>query len=360
MMTLGPTGQETRIVQIHPSLRCNLRCHHCYSTSSPDGNTRLTTPMLKGWLTFLRSEGYNAVSISGGEPLMVADLPDLLAYAKTLGMMTAMTTNAMLLTEKRMETLQGLVDVLAISVDGVPESHNRVRAQKNAFEGMHKRLEGVRAAGQRFGFIFTLTLHNLHELAWVAEFAAKEGAFLLQVHPLEEVGRARTDLHRAAPDARELTYGFLEVARLQKQYAGRLQIQYDAVDIDIARHEPERLLAIPPLHMAEYTQEPLAALLSPLVLEADGTLVPIQYGFDHRFAIAHSHGNLNEQFQAWKATRYAEFLELCRRVYEEIMATASPRYPFVNWYGFITEASRRYHFNNEENQNVHYGEVALP
>lgn len=358
MATLGPTGQETRIVQIHPSLRCNLRCRHCYSTSSPDGSTTLTSPMLKGWLTFLRHEGYNAVSISGGEPLMVPDLPDLLAYAKSLGMITAVTTNGLLLTEKRMERLQGLVDVLAISLDGVPDSHNQVRGLKNAFEGMEKRLQAVRAAGQHFGFIFTLTQHNLHELAWVTEFAVNAGAFLLQVHPLEEVGRASTEFQRAAPDARELTYGFLEIARLQKQYAGRLQLQYDPVDIEIARHEPERFFAVPPMHMTEYTTEPLAALLSPIVLEADGTLVPIQYGFDHRFAIATSHGNLNEQFHTWKSTRYAEFLDMCRGAYDEMVATASSRYPFVNWYGFITEASRRHHFEEQAELYIPCHEVA--
>ncbi len=341
MVMLGPTGQETRIVQIHPSLRCNLRCRHCYSTSSPDGETVLTPSMLQGWLTLLRREGYNAVSVSGGEPLMVADLPDLLTHAKSLGMITAVTTNGLLLNEKRVEMLQGRADVLAISLDGVPESHNQVRGQKNAFEGMHKRLAWLRAARQRFGFIFTLTQHNLHELAWVAEFAASEGAFLLQIHPLEEVGRARTELHRFAPDARELTYAFLEVARLQKQYEGQLRFQYDAVDIDIARQEPARLLAIPPLDMGSFTTQPLAALLSPIVLEYDGTLVPIQYGFDRRYAIAASVGNVNEQFYTWKQERYAPFLELCRKVYEEMVANASPRYPFVNWYGLISAASHR-------------------
>ena len=342
MVMLGPTGQETRIVQIHPSLRCNLRCRHCYSTSSPDGETVMSPDMLKGWLTLLRREGYNAISVSGGEPLMVPELPTLLAHARALEMITALTTNGLLLTEKRVEALHGLVDVMAISLDGVPTSHNHVRGLKNAFEGMQKRLSWLRTANQRFGFIFTLTQHNLHELAWVADFAVSEGAFLLQIHPLEEVGRARTELQRSAPDAREMTYAFLEVARLQKQYEGQLRFQYDAVDVDFARHEPERLLAVPPLDMGDPATQPLAALLSPLVLEYDGTLVPIQYGFDRRFAIAASVGNVNEQINAWKRYGYGPFLDLCRQVYEEMLENASPRYPFVNWYGLISEASRRY------------------
>ena len=32
---MGPTG-KSRIVQIHPTRRCNLRCLHCYSSSGPE------------------------------------------------------------------------------------------------------------------------------------------------------------------------------------------------------------------------------------------------------------------------------------------------------------------------------------
>ena len=36
--------------------------------------------------------------------------------------------------------------------------------------------------------MFTLTRENLGELGWVSDFAVDQGARLLQIHPLAEVG----------------------------------------------------------------------------------------------------------------------------------------------------------------------------
>ncbi len=88
---------------------------------------------------------------------------------------------------------------------------------------MAKNLEYLRQVKISFGFIFTLTLFNLDELAWVAQFAREQGARLLQVHPLEEEGRAGSELHGAAPDELEIAHAFIEVARLQKMYSGQPQ-----------------------------------------------------------------------------------------------------------------------------------------
>jgi len=86
---------------------------------------------------------------------------------------------------------------------------------------------------------------------------------------------------------------------------------------------------------------PLARLVSPLVLEADGTLVPMQYGFAHAYSIGNiQHGSLREQAAVWKQTKYQPFLELCRDVYAQLMSSESP-YPFVNWYAAICNASRQ-------------------
>src|SRR5437016_2217234 len=96
-----------------------------------------------------------------------------------------------LLDEAHVTQLRGKVDLLAISLDGVPESHNRMRSHPRAFEIMVQRLDGLRKSDIVFGFIFTLSQYNLDELPWVAEFAVAQRAQLLQIHPLQETGRAK-------------------------------------------------------------------------------------------------------------------------------------------------------------------------
>ncbi|HEX5263022.1 MAG TPA: radical SAM protein, partial [Phenylobacterium sp.] len=123
---MGPTGDAIKVVQIHPTLRCNLRCQHCYSTSGPELTGGLAIEDLERLLGEIAAEGFNAVSVSGGEPLMYEPLPRLLRSAGALGLVTSVTTNGLLLTHRRLAEIAPHVGLLAVSVDGEPESHNRL------------------------------------------------------------------------------------------------------------------------------------------------------------------------------------------------------------------------------------------
>jgi MoaA/NifB/PqqE/SkfB family radical SAM enzyme len=193
---------------------------------------RIALPLtvLQGALDDASEEGYTLAGFSGGEPLMYEHLRSALEHAHARGMVTTVTSNGTLLDERRLALLHGAVDLLAISLDGVPDSHNRMRASPHAFEAMARRLEAVRRSGIPYGFIFTLTLNNVHELDWVGNFALDQGARLLQIHPLEEVGRAQQMLEGSRPDDVETAFAFLEVQRLRQVVGDRLVLQFDMVD----------------------------------------------------------------------------------------------------------------------------------
>jgi Fe-coproporphyrin III synthase len=335
---MGPTGDLVNVIQIHPTRRCNLRCQHCYSTSGPEEDGELPVGAIEAFLIDAVGEGFNAIAMSGGEPFIWRPLPRLLEAARALGLFTSVTTNGLLLDPRRLARLAPHLSLLAISVDGVPESHDRLRAMDGAFTRMRRKLANVRDAGIPFGVIFTLTLHNLDELAWVAAFAVEEGARLLQVHPLERVGRARSYALYPADDL-ELAYSFVEVARLQEQYRGRLTLQFDAADRTLVEREPCRAFAIPTPDPAMFEAAPLATLVSPLVLQEDGWVVPVQHGFATQFAVAHlDRGGFRAQAARWKRERYPAFLDLSRRVWDEIR-DAPAHMPFTNWYGAMTTRS---------------------
>jgi MoaA/NifB/PqqE/SkfB family radical SAM enzyme len=313
-------------------------------------------------------EGYTVASLSGGEPLLYRPLRRLLTRAKASGLHTTVTTNGMLLDARRRARLEGVADLVAISLDGVPESHNRIRGSDRAFDRMHARLEGLRTSGIPFGFIFTLTQHNLPELEWVARFAAEEGAQLLQIHPLEEVGRAASALPGERPDELEASVTYLEAARLQQEVGSDLAIQVDVVHRGVMRAHPDRVYAGSGETEDDVADRPLSALVSPLVIEADGTVVPLQYGFARRFALgALTEAPLRALAPRWKAERALAFRRLCRAVYaaesgpparsnaaDEPSAQAdnghnseertsspeeNPGYPFFNWYEAVTQRS---------------------
>src|SRR4029079_3353776 len=132
---MGLTGASA-ILQIHPSRRCNLRCRHCYSSSGPWVADTTDLDVLRRTVTEACSLGYDVFAVSGGEPLLFRGLSLLLTHAHRLGMRTAVTSNGLLLTERRLSELVGLVDVLAISLDGRPETHDWMRGDRRAFARM--------------------------------------------------------------------------------------------------------------------------------------------------------------------------------------------------------------------------------
>jgi MoaA/NifB/PqqE/SkfB family radical SAM enzyme len=334
---MGPTGDSVNVIQIHPTRRCNLRCRHCYSTSGPEQTAELALAPLQRLLADAAAEGFNAIGLSGGEPLLYKPLLPLLRTARSLGYLTTVTTNGTLLQTRRLEALAPHLSLLAISIDGVPESHDQMRDLKGAFRTLVRGLERVRASGIPFGLIFSLTLSNLHELEWVAEFAVEQGARLLQIHPLEQVGRAR-EFALLPPDDLELAFAFIEVARLQAQWGQRIVLQFDVADRTVIERDPGRAFAIDPPETAP-VEAPLAALVSPLVVQDDGWVVPIQHGFSTGHAIAHlDRGSFRDQARRWKLEGHRSFLELSRRVWSQLRQ-APEHQPFTNWYSAITEAS---------------------
>lgn len=333
---MGPTGRS-RILQVHPTRRCNLRCLHCYSSSSPEARDEIPLALLQDAVSDAADCGYNVVSVSGGEPLLYRPLRPLLESAKASGMGTTVTTNGMLLDGRRLDRLDGVIDLLAISLDGEPTSHNRMRASERAFETMIGRLEALRERDIPFGFVFTLTQYNLHELEWVADFAIEQGARLLQIHPLEAVGRADLDLEGACPDGVESSFAFLEVMRLREQLGDRLVLQLDISHRPSLERGPHRVYA----DAREQRSSALADLVSPLIIEPDATVVPLMYGFGRRFAL----GNLELQSlaamaESWRRETLPRFRALCREVLAEPRALVGQN-PFFNWYEAMRSASQR-------------------
>jgi len=328
----APTG-TSRIFQVHPLRTCNLRCLHCYSESAPVRQEHLSPEIIWEAISAAAADGYDVVGFSGGEPLLYEPLGELLAATRKLGVRFSVTTNGMLLDERRVSWLRDSGNCLvAISLDGEPESHNRMRGSARAFESMRDRLPLLREAGIAFGFIFTLTQFNCNELQWVADFAQAQGAQLLQVHPLEVVGRAEESLGDAAPDDHELAVAFVETVRLQAEAGDGIVIHFDLLDRDFLAENPAAFFATP--RAADAASRPFADAISPLILEADGTLVPLGYGFPRPFAL----GNLrdapwSELISGWRATREVEFRHVCQGIWEEAREPAE--WPFINWYSEV-------------------------
>jgi MoaA/NifB/PqqE/SkfB family radical SAM enzyme len=132
----------SRAVPFHVTLsvtsRCNARCVYC---SLPDlDEEELPAGAWRAILAELKRLGTARVLFFGGEPLLRDDLAGIVAEARRLGLRRAMTTNGILVPERR--DVVGQLNTINVSLDGAPEAHDRNRGR-----GSHARaLAAVAAA----------------------------------------------------------------------------------------------------------------------------------------------------------------------------------------------------------------------
>ncbi len=330
--TSGPIREP--ILQIHPSLWCNLQCKHCYSESNPWTRTQLDPELVCQTISDAAAMGYKVVSVSGGEPFLYKGLSAVLRHAKALGLRTTVTTNGYLLKQDRLAELSGLLDLLAVSVDGPPDVHNEVRGSSQAFAKMQAGVENARTAGLKFGFIHTATPRSWEHLLWLGEFAHTNGAQLLQIHPLELAGRARSEMQALSPDHGVITRIYLLAFALGAKYGKSMRVQCDLMHRDHAIAEPELIYASDVCAFGKHASE----LLSIIVLEPDGAVVPVSFGFDRKYQICNvKEERLTSGWQAFAENRYSSFRGLCREVYDEVSRPGSS--DLFNWHELVVTKS---------------------
>lgn len=96
---------------------CNLRCPFCHNSELLDGTAEsvMTDTEL---LAFLRKRQglLDGICITGGEPLMRRELPELLSHIKQLGYPVKLDTNGTFFERLQLVVSEGLVDYVAMDI----------------------------------------------------------------------------------------------------------------------------------------------------------------------------------------------------------------------------------------------------
>jgi MoaA/NifB/PqqE/SkfB family radical SAM enzyme len=311
-----PPGRVSRIIQIHPSLRCNLCCKHCYSSSAPGEKQGLELAPLLDLIEQAAPLGYNVVSFSGGEPFLYPHLGPLAEAAKQLGYYTSVTTNAMLLPAASKRALLPLFDLVAVSIDGRETEHNLLRNNPNAYNKMLAGLDSIKSAGRDFGFIHTALPGSWRLLSWLVGFALEHKARLLHIHPLERTGRATgslADIHFMPGDLHKL---YIAAHYLMAHAAPDLFIQLDLLHRD-------NIIGNRKFHTPHLFDE--------LIIDENGDILPIAHGCSPFFRLGNIHEGrpLQEQIENFAAAKLPHLQELYRRTHDEIAADETLE--IVNW-----------------------------
>jgi len=183
-----------RLVAWEITRACNLACRHCRAEANPTPEPDELSP----------EEGRDLVDqlaawppppgliLSGGEPLLRADLLDLAAYGRARGLRVLLSTNGLLLTPALARALQAAgVARVSLSLDHPePAAHDAFRGAPGSFEALRQAAAYLGEAGLPFQINSTLTAANLDKAAALTALARDLGAVAHHVFLLVPVGRA--------------------------------------------------------------------------------------------------------------------------------------------------------------------------
>jgi molybdenum cofactor biosynthesis enzyme MoaA len=350
----GPAAQELvrpgsgasgflpgRIVHLHPTRRCNLACAHCYSASSAMQGAGLEAVEWRRALPRLRAEGYEQLSLSGGEPLVYETLAELVACAVGEGFRITMVTNGLLAAapSPRVDAVLNRMDGIAISFDGLAPRHDALRGRPDAFERASRALARLAERGRPVAAAISVTRDAVAELPELADHLAALGARALQVRPVAPAGRAAAlrDMLIDSDDAALRLY--LVVAALAQELAPALRVHGDLAPARALWRQREAYAGLLAGCRRPGTDRPaLSDLVNPLVITETGQMKPVAYDMHPSLGIGHV-GRLHDA--AWMR-RYADagVSALQRLVGRALMALEDDP-GVVDWFDALARASHR-------------------
>ena len=198
---LKATGRPGRpeAISLEVTQRCIAKCLMCNIWQMP-----ATSPELEAsdWIKLLQSpvlSELKELDVTGGEPFLRDDLPELLLGIGKLKATclphlcsVAITTNGFL-TAKILSDVSAVIGpleqagvtlVFACGMDGVGETHDRIRNYPGGWAKLHATIKGLKELRTKhptlvLGIKTTITRHNIDELDQICRYADDQGLFTI-------------------------------------------------------------------------------------------------------------------------------------------------------------------------------------
>ncbi|WP_438496632.1 radical SAM protein [Paenibacillus sp. IHBB 3054] len=169
---------------------CNAHCIHCSSSSGTCLPGELDQARALQLIDELADMGCIDLALSGGEPLLRADIEQIIEHAVHHHMQVGLGTNGWGLNLKRAKELRGLgLQRIQISLDGIGQTHDEVRGLKGLFNRVERAIDASLESGLQTHICFTPHKENVHHTEQVIEFALSKGVHLFNLSQFVPVGR---------------------------------------------------------------------------------------------------------------------------------------------------------------------------
>ena len=156
--------------------RCNLHCRHCYidlPSNDPQARSGELTPReIDAIADQAVSLGAMWVLLSGGEPLLRDDFPEIYLSLKRKGLLVSVFTNATLVRDEHIELFRKYPprDIEVTVYGASPETYERVTRRPGSFAAFSSGLNRLLESGVKVRLKAMALRSNFHELPAIAAF----------------------------------------------------------------------------------------------------------------------------------------------------------------------------------------------
>ncbi len=206
---------QLRMIAWELTRSCNLACVHCRASAAfGPYEGELSTHDVLRVMDDIASFSKPVIILTGGEPLLRADIFDLASYGTGKGFRMVMATNGTLFNEEIIQKIKASgIQRISVSIDGpTAETHDAFRKVKGSFEGSLRGIEMAKEGGIEFQINTTITQANLHLIPEILRLAVRLGAVALHIFLLVPTGRGKElkDQEISALDYEKTLHWFYE------------------------------------------------------------------------------------------------------------------------------------------------------
>jgi radical SAM protein with 4Fe4S-binding SPASM domain len=187
-------------IQMHLTERCNLRCKHCYQTGRSVDEMSFSevkeaigeiSETLGEWKDAYDVDYSPSFNVTGGEPFLRSDLPDILSEIRNRGFDIYLLTNGILIDGKKAKELVDIgVKGVQVSIEGPEEIHESIRGA-GSFSSSVMGVRNLLEAGIPVTLNVTLSSVNAGHFMDIIQFASELGVQKVGFSRLVPSGRGK-------------------------------------------------------------------------------------------------------------------------------------------------------------------------
>ncbi|MGW1169979.1 pyrroloquinoline quinone biosynthesis protein PqqE [Streptomyces sp. NPDC002550] len=219
---------------------CPLRCGYCSNPLELVGRSAELT--IVQWSEVFRQAGALGVvhtHLSGGEPLLRRDLPDLVAAADGAGLYTQLVTSGVGLGERRLAELTGAgLRSVQLSVQHADRAAAERIAGARSFTAKERAARLVREAGLPLGLNAVLHRGNLDDLDCLVRLALDWGADRIELANTQYHGWAARNRAALLPTPAQVERARDRLAHWRERLGDTLELVWVAPDLVDATAKP--------------------------------------------------------------------------------------------------------------------------